>query len=48
MVAQNTSRTQDAKRGIFREKKTGFDNSFDVTKGLHQIEIPNLLHMCAE
>ena len=27
--------------------KIGFDDSFDVTKCLHQIEIPDLLHMCA-
>ena len=47
MVAQNTLRKHDVKKGIFREKKIGFDHSFDVTKCLHQIEIPDLLHMCA-
>ena len=28
-------------------KKIRFDDSFDVTKCLQQIEIPRLLHMCA-
>ena len=32
------------KLGLFR-KKTGFDDSIDVTKCLKQIEIPELLHM---
>ena len=27
-------------------KKNGFDDSFDVTKCLRQIEIPDLLLMC--
>mgnify|MGYP001340440822 CR=1 FL=1 len=31
---------------LFREKK-GFDDSFDVTKCLQQIEMPDLLHVCA-
>ena len=35
------------KKGIFREKKIGFDHSFDVTKCLQQIEMPDLLQMCA-
>ena len=44
MVARNTMRTQK----VFSEKKIGFDHSFDVTKCLHQIEFPDLLHMCAD
>ena len=28
-------------------KKIGFDDSFDVTKCLQQIEMPDLLHVCA-
>ena len=32
--------------GLFR-KKIGFDDSVDVTKCLEQIEMPELLHMCA-
>ena len=31
----------------FSEKKIGFDDSFDVTKCLQQIEMPDLLHVCA-
>ena len=31
----------------FSEKKIGFDYSFDVTKCLQQIEMPDLLHVCA-
>ena len=34
------------KIGLFREKNIGFDDSFDVTKCLQQIEIPDVLHMC--
>ena len=45
MVAQNTLRMHDAKTGI---KKIEFDHSFDVTKCLHLIEVPSLLHLCAE
>ena len=45
MAAQNTLRTYDVKTGIFREKKIEFDPSFDVTKCLHQIEIPDLLYV---
>ena len=33
--------------GLFQEKNIGFDDSFDVTKCLLQIEMPDLLHMCA-
>ena len=47
MVAQNMLRMYDVKKGLFREKKIGFDDSFDATKCLQQIEIPDLLHMCA-
>ena len=28
-----------------KKKKIGFDDSFDVTKCLQQIEVPDLLHM---
>ena len=31
----------------FSEKKIGFDDSFDVTKRLQQIEMSDLLHVCA-
>ena len=31
----------------FSEKKIGFDDSFYVTKCLHQIEMSDLLHECA-
>ena len=31
----------------FFPKKMGFDDSYDVTKRLQQIKIPDLLHMCA-
>ena len=30
------------------KKKLGFDDSFDVTKRLQQIEIPDLLNVCAQ
>ena len=46
MVAQITLRTHDVKKVFSERKKMGFDHSFDVTKCLHQIEIPDLLHMC--
>ena len=29
------------------QKKIGFENSVDVTKCIQQIEIPDLLNMCA-
>ena len=35
------------KQGLFFEKKIEFDDSFDVTKCLQQIEMPDLLHVCA-
>ena len=31
----------------FSDKKFGFDDSFDVTKCLQQIEMSDLLHVCA-
>ena len=34
------------KQGLFPRKKIEFDGSFDVTKCLQQIEMPDLLHMC--
>ena len=46
MVAYFTLRTNDENNDFFR-KKIGFDDSFDVTKCLHQIERPDLLHVCA-
>ena len=36
-----------SKIGTFRKKNIGYGDSFDVIKCLQQIEIPNLLHMCA-
>ena len=46
MVAQNMLRKTEVKY-VFSEKKIGFDDYFDVAKCLQQIEIPDLLHMCA-
>ena len=46
MVAQIMLRTFDVKNGIFR-KNIEFNDSFDVTKCLQQIEIPDSLSMCA-
>jgi len=37
MVTQNMLRTCEVRK-IFSEKKIGFDDSFDVTKCLQQIE----------
>ena len=45
MVAHFTLRTYDVNK-VFK-KKPGFDDSFDVTKCLQQIEVPDLLHVCA-
>ena len=45
MGAQNMVRMYDEK-GFFR-KQIGVDDSFDVAKCLQQIEIPDLLHVCA-
>ena len=46
MVAQNMLRTYEVKE-VFSEKKYQIDGSFIVSKCLQQIEIPDLLHMCA-
>ena len=46
MVVQNMLRTYDVK-GLFREKKIGFEVSFDVTKCFQQIKMPDLVHMSA-
>ena len=46
MVAHFTLRTYDVKRSFF-EKKIEFNDSFDVTECFQQIEMPDLLHMCA-
>ena len=42
MVAHFTLRTYDVNKGLFE-----FDDSFDVIKCLQQIEMPDLLHVCA-
>ena len=46
MVAQKKLRTHYVKQ-VFSEKGIGFDDSFDVPKCLQQIEMPDLVHMCA-
>ena len=46
MVPHFTFRTND-KNKVFFPKKIGFDDSCDVTKCLQQIEMPDLLHVCA-
>ena len=46
MVAQNMLHTYGIKE-VFLKKTIGFDDSFDVTKRLQEIEIPDLLHVCA-
>ena len=45
MVAHFTLRTYDENK-VF-PKIIGFDDSFDVTECLKQIEMPDLLHVCA-
>ena len=45
MVVHFTLRTYDVY--LFPRKKIGFDDSFDVSKCLQQIEMPELLHVCA-
>ena len=45
MVVQNMLRTYYVKWVIF--EKLGFDDSFDVTKRLQQIETPDSLYVCA-
>ena len=47
MVAHFTLRTYDVNKVFFREKKIEFDDPFDVTKCLQQIEMPDLFHVCA-
>ena len=47
MAAQNILRTNEVKYVFSEENKIGFDYSFDVTKCLQQLEIPDLFHMCA-
>ena len=47
MVAHFTLRTYDVIKVSFSKKKIKFDDSFDVTKCLQQIEMPDLLHVCA-
>ena len=46
MVAQNMLRTYAGKY-VFSEKDFGFEDSFNVTKCLQQIEMQYLLNMCA-
>ena len=46
MVAHFTLRTYDVNKAFF-PKKIGFDDSFDVTKCLQQIEIPDSLRISA-
>ena len=45
MVAQNMLRTYDVKK-VFSDK-IGFDDSFNETKCLQQITMPDLIHVCA-
>ena len=47
MITQNMLRTYDVNK-VFSETKIGFYNSFDETKCLQQIKMPDLLHMCAK
>ena len=44
MVAQNMFRTYDVK-SVF--SLFGFDETLDVIKCFQQIEMPDLIHMCA-
>ena len=46
MVAHFTLRTYDVNK-VFFLTKIEFDDSFDVTKCLQQIEMPDFLHVCA-
>ena len=43
----NSRCAQIIKTRSFSEKKIGYDDSFDVTKCLQQIEMPDSLHVCA-
>ena len=47
MAVEKMLRTNEVKEVFSEEKKIGFDNSFDVTKCLQQVERPDLLHVCA-
>ena len=47
MVPQNMLRTYEVKYGNFREKKRFWLLFRCNLKGLQQIEIPDLIHMCA-
>ena len=47
MVAHFTLRTYDVNKVFFRKKKIEFDDSFDVTKCLQQIDMSDLLHVSA-
>ena len=46
MVAHFTLRTYNVYQVFFSEKKIEFDDAFDVTKYIRQIEMPGLLNMC--
>ena len=46
MAAQHMLRTYDTKL-VISKKKVRFDDPFDVTKCLQQIEMLNVLHICA-
>ena len=48
MIAQNMLCTYDVKWVFSDEKKIEFDDSFDVTERLQQIEMPDVLNMCAQ
>ena len=47
MVAQNMFCTYNKYNRSFPKKKVGFDDAIDVTKCLQQIEIRDLLNICA-
>ena len=47
MVAHFRLRAYDVKKFFFR-KKIGFNDSFDVTKCVKQLGMPDLLHVCAQ
>ena len=46
MIAQNMLRTYKGKL-ILLKNNFEFDDTFDVTKCLKQIDLPDLFHMCA-
>ena len=47
-MVQNMYRKHEEKWVFSERKKIEFDLSVNVTECLQQIEIPNLLHMCAQ